>query len=221
MKQRDCTIIIDTYFGNEMLLNLIKSILANVKNPIFMVYKNDEGWLTANNRMLNSVNTDVLLLNDDTIVVSDIVEHMKNVAYHSFLNAGIVGGKALAPNNETVINYGITVFTDGNTSHRFYGKHKSEINFIQEQQAIEGSCMYIRRDVIDKIGVFDTRYGAGYRAEVDFAFRAREAGYKIHSSPDAEYIHFQSATHGKLGIKNDTFDIFKEQWGRKLKLGEI
>lgn len=219
-RERDCTVLIGTYFGNSMVTNLIASLMANVKNPKILVYKNDEGWLNANNRLIEIINSDVLLLNDDTLAVSDLVSEMQSLAY-SDPQIGIVGGKALAPDGEMVVNYGIYIAPDGNTAHRFYGKNRLDITSVEDQRAIEGSCMYIKREVIDKIGIFDTRYGAGYRAEVSYCFAAIEAGYKVVSCPTAEYIHFQHVTHGKLGISNDTYDTFMEQWGRKLKLGEI
>jgi GT2 family glycosyltransferase len=61
----------------------------------------------------------------------------------------------------------------------------------------------------------------GYREEVDLCFRAREAGYKIVSAPNAKYIHFTSQTNSKLGIVNSTHDYFMSKWSRKLQLGLV
>lgn len=203
-----------------MVENCVGSILKNVKHPKIIVYKNDIGWLKACNRLMQDTKGDVILLNDDTFVISDIVEEMHKLAY-SALDVGIVGGKALSPNGETVINYGIHVGVDGNTAHKYFGKSRREIDFVEKQKAVEGSCMYIKREVLDTIGYFDEKYGMGYREEVDLCFRAKEVGYKILSSPSAEYIHFVSQTNGALGIKNDTYDYFMSKWGSKLKLGKV
>lgn len=213
-------ILIPTYFAGGMLQNCLNSILSNVSEPQFQVYKNEDGWLKAANKMMKSVNTDVILLNDDTIVLTDIVKEMKSVAY-SDDKIGIVGAKMLAPNQEIVINYGIYVASDGNTAHKHYGEHKDKIKSVEIQKAVEGSCIYIKREVIDKIGLFDEGYGSGYREEVDFAFTAREAGYKVVSSPKAEVVHLVSQTHGRLGITNDTHSYFMSKWGKKLALGKV
>ncbi len=216
----EVTILIPTYYGGNMLLNCVNSILENVSHPNVQIYKNEEGWLQASNKMMNSVNTDVILMNDDTIVLTDIVKEMHKLAY-SDPKIGIVGAKMLAPNQETVINYGIYVNVDGNTAHKHFGEQKDKVNKSEIQKAVEGSCIYIKREVLEKIGTFDEGYGSGYREEVDYCFRAREEGYKVISCPKAEVVHFVNQTHGKLGITNDTHKYFMEKWGTKLRLGKV
>jgi GT2 family glycosyltransferase len=169
---------------------------------------------------MDSVNTDVILLNDDTVVLTDIVKEMSALAY-SDDKIGIVGAKMLAPNQETVINYGIYVNTDGNTAHKHYGERKDKVVKSETQKAVEGSCIFIKRRVLEEIGTFDTGFGTGYREEVDLCFRAREAGYKVVSCPKAEVVHFVSQTHGRLGITNDTHSYFMSKWGTKLALGKV
>lgn len=219
MEEKDCTIIITTYFANSMLSNCISSIFAHTTSPQIYIYKNEIGWLQACNQAMRNTNGDVILLNDDTYVVSDIVKEMQFAAYASD-EVGIVGGKALSTNQDTIINYGIYVGVDGNTAHKHFGQPRYSVR-SEPQKAVEGSLMYIKREVIDKIGYLDEIFTMGYRAEVDYCFRARAAGYQVISTPKAEYVHFVSQTSGPLGIKNDTFDVFLERWGTKLKLGEV
>lgn len=214
------TILIPTYFGGTMLYNCIESIHQNVENPRILLYKNQEGWLKAANHLMQLVDTDVILLNDDTVILTDIVKEMQKVAY-SEPKIGIVGAKMLAPNQETVINFGIHIASDGNSSHKHFGEPKFKVDKVEIQKAVEGSCMFIKRELLNEIGYFDEKYGMGYREEVALAFTAREAGWKIVSCPKAEVVHFTSVTHSKLGITNDTYSIFMEDWGKKLALGQI
>lgn len=215
----DVTIAIPTYFANNMLTNCVQSILANVEQPKILIYKNDIGWLQACNKVMMETTGDIILLNDDTYVLSDIVAEMSTLAY-SNKDIGIVGGKSLSSNQDTILNYGIYIGTDGNTAHRHFGQSRDSVK-VEAQRAVEGSCIYIKRQVIDDIGYFDDEYGFGYREEVDYCFRAREIGYKVVSCPTAEYVHFTSQTHGKLGIENDKFEYFMTKWGTKLALGRI
>jgi GT2 family glycosyltransferase len=219
MEKNECTIIIPTYFANQMLQNCIASILDKVASPKIYIYKNDIGWLRACNAAMLDTQNDIILLNDDTYVLTDIVREMQELAY-SDDKIGIVGGKSLSPNQDSIINYGIYIAVDGNTAHKYFGQPRNSVK-IEKQRAVEGSCMYIKRELINKIGIFDEIYTMGYRAEVDYAFRAREAGYTVMSTPKAEYVHFSSQTSGPLGIKNDTYDVFIKQWGQKLKLGKV
>lgn len=214
----DVTVIIPTYFGGSMLMNCVGSILAHSTSPNILINKNDIGWLLAANESMAAISTDVLLINDDIIALSDLVGGMQELAY-SDSSIGIVGGKSLATDTETIINYGIHIAPDGNTAHKYYGRPKDSVG-VEKQRAVEGSAMYIKRAVFDSIGYFDPEFIA-YREEVDFCFRAREAGWKIVSSPKAEYVHLTSQTHGRLGISNDSHEYFMKKWGKKLKLGEI
>lgn len=216
----DVTIIIPTYFGGNMLYNCIDSVTKNVPNAKILVYKNDVGFLKACNESMKTIVGDVILLNDDTKVLTDIAGAMKEAAY-SDDKIGIVGGKALSPQNpDTIINYGVYIGLDGNSGHKYFGQPRDSVE-VESQQAIEGSCMYIKRALLDEIGYFDEGYGMGYREEIDLCFRAREAGWKVISTPDAEYIHYTSQTNSKLGIHNSTFDYFNKKWSTKLKLGIV
>lgn len=216
---KDVTVLLPTYYGNQMLLNCIGTLMSQSPGVKILVYKNDIGWLKAANHLMKSVITDVLLLNDDTLAVSDIVKEMQELAYSS-PTIGVVGGKSLSLDLQMITNYGIYVGPDGNTAHRYYGHERDSVK-VEKQQAVEGSCFFIKREVIDKIGYFDEGFGMGFREEVDYCFRAREAGYQVASTPKAEYIHLVSQTHGPLGIGNTTFEYFMEKWGQKLKKGKV
>lgn len=217
--EKEVTIVIPTYFGDSMLQNCIASILTNVAAPQILIFKNDIGWLKACNKLMSETKTDVILLNDDTLVLTDIVREMRSLAY-SIENIGIVGGKALSPNEDTIINYGIYIAPDGNTAHKHFGRPRNSVT-EETQRAVEGSCMYIKREVISTIGLFDEGYGMGYREEVDYCFRARQKGFRVVSTPKAEYVHFVNQTHGKVGIKNDKFSYFMSKWEHDLKLGTV
>lgn len=213
------TIIIPTYFAGRMLNNCLDSIYKYCGSTKILIYKNDIGWLSASNEAMKSVSSDILLINDDILAVSDILGEMQKLAY-SDPEIGIVGGMSLNPQNYEIIqNFGIYIAPDGNTAHKYFGQSKNSVK-IEKQKAVEGSCMFIKREVLDKIGYFDEKFIA-YREEVDLCLRAIEVGYKILSCPTAQYIHLTSQTHGRLGITNDSFDYFNEKWGRKLKLGLI
>lgn len=217
---KDVTVAVPTYFANKMTLNCIDSLFKNVVNPKIVVYKNDIGWLKACNKIMKETTDDILLLNDDTYAITDLVAEMKKTAY-SDEKIGIVGGMAVASNGEMVLNFGIYMGVDGNSAHIGFGKQSNEFTSVENRKAVEGSCMYVKREVLDLIGYFDEGYGMGYREEVDLCFRAREAGYKVVSTPTAQYIHFVSQTNGKLGIANTTYEYFMEKWGTKLQLGKV
>jgi GT2 family glycosyltransferase len=60
---------------------------------------------------------------------------------------------------------------------------------IHEAEAVSGSCMLIRREVVDQIGYLDEQFYA-YQEDADFCFRVRQAGWKIVYVPTACIVHF-------------------------------
>jgi glycosyltransferase involved in cell wall biosynthesis len=74
--------------------------------------------------------------------------------------------------------------------------------------------MYIKREVLKKIGLFDHKFIMGFE-DVDFCLRAREAGFKIIYTPNAVLTHFESATRGRGINKSHTKSLkyFWNKWG--------
>lgn len=57
--------------------------------------------------------------------------------------------------------------------------------------AISGSCMLIRRAVLDQIGLLDEMFFA-YQEDADFCFRAKQAGWQVVYYPEAQIVHYAS-----------------------------
>lgn len=56
-------------------------------------------------------------------------------------------------------------------------------------EAVSGSCMVIRRAVLDQVGYLDERFFA-YQEDSDFCFRVRKAGWQVYYVPQAQIIHY-------------------------------
>jgi GT2 family glycosyltransferase len=68
------------------------------------------------------------------------------------------------------------------------------MSYMDENQnhpvdGVSGSCMLIRRAVIDQIGYLDERFFA-YQEDADYCFQARKAGWQIYYVPDVQIIHY-------------------------------
>ena len=97
---------------------------------------------------------------------------------------------------------------------RFTGYLLTHLNneVVNEVKAVSGSCMMIRRKVIDQIGVLDERYFA-YQEDADYCFTARKAGWKIYYVPEPRIVHLGG--HGG-SRKRPYFAIY--QWHRSYYL---
>lgn len=68
---------------------------------------------------------------------------------------------------------------------------------VADVDAVSGSCMIIRKDVIDDIGFLDEQFFA-YQEDADFCFRAKNEGWRVMYYPKASIIHYG----GEGGSKN-------------------
>ena len=62
-------------------------------------------------------------------------------------------------------------------------------NAIHEVDGLSGSCMMIRRSVIEQVGYFDERFFA-YQEDADYCFQVKKAGWKIVYFPHSQIIHY-------------------------------
>ncbi len=61
-----------------------------------------------------------------------------------------------------------------------------------------GACMLVKKEVFDKIGLFDEKYFL-YLEDMDFCVRAKKAGFKIMFTPRAKIWHKNAAASGGSG----------------------
>jgi GT2 family glycosyltransferase len=164
----------------------------------------NEGFTAPMNQALQAGRGGYLLqLNPDTIVFPEALDRL--VAFlESHQDAGICGPKVLNQDRTlqlpcrrgearplAVIGY----FT-GLARLFPYNKRLNGylLTYLDEDQTVEvagvsGSCMLIRRDVVDQIGYLDESFFA-YQEDADYCFRARQAGWKVLYYPEAQIIHF-------------------------------
>jgi GT2 family glycosyltransferase len=84
----------------------------------------------------------------------------------------------LFPNNKSFAQYNLT-FEDENK--------------LLEVDALSGSAMMVRRDVIDQIGLLDEEIFM-YGEDIDWCWRVKEHGYKVFYIPEARVYHFHGAS---------------------------
>ncbi|MBK7455222.1 MAG: glycosyltransferase family 2 protein [Anaerolineales bacterium] len=171
------------------------------------------GYTRPNNQAMRiSQGRYILLINPDTLVEQNTIAELAGFL-DTHPEAGIAGPKVL--NRDGTLQkqcrrsearpWDAFCYFSGLSSlfphdKRFAGylmTYLSE-NFTHEAQAVSGSCMLIRREVIEQIGYQDEDFFA-YQEDTDFCRRARLAGWKIYYNPAAQIIHF--AGEGGSGVQ--------------------
>jgi glycosyltransferase involved in cell wall biosynthesis len=84
---------------------------------------------------------------------------------------------------------------------------------IVDADCLIGDAMLISRRVLDRIGVFDTRF-RGFFADVDFGLRAQRAGFRLGFASGA-WLHHEGSGFSKDGVLSGKFtrpEIDEKNW---------
>jgi len=93
-------------------------------------------------------------------------------------------------------------------------------NEIQEIETVGGFCYCITKQLINEIGMFDTRFGLGSFEESDLSMRARLKGHKNVWVKGSYIHHFGHKTFCNIPKSYETIwkrneEIFNKKWGIK------
>lgn len=189
--------------------------LLTLKKPgveILLKDKN-EGYSKSINFALRRIKkSDVVILNNDVECLSGWLFYLKSAAYKS-KNIGVVGSKLLYPNKTIQFaggtrNAGLPIWFDH--IYRFKPGNFEPANIEREVFYVTGACMYIKEEVIKKVGTFDDKFVMGFE-DVDYCIRARLTGYKCIYTPNSILIHFESVTRGR-DVKESAIKSIKYFW---------
>lgn len=173
-------VLIDDKSPDERVLPLLEKYAS--ENDAIVLLKNEEnlGFVGTVNKGMKYSENDVLLLNSDTEVSTNWLDNMKETAYSEPKVASVT---ALS-NNATLASVPIGLQRNELPSNMSFDEYAEMVSKIAYSDTFElptahGFCMYIRREALDTIGVFDEEaFGKGYGEENDFSFRALDYGFK-------------------------------------------
>ena len=164
------------------------------------------GFCEGNNRAVRLAKGDfVFLLNPDTVTPSDTISTLV-ARMERDSHIGVLAPKMLFLQEPKVIN------SAGLQSNRiFYSCDRGFLEYdrgqCDEEVNVIGACggaMFVRKVIIDEIGLFDSRYFMYYE-DLDFGIRSWLAGYKVLYTPDAIVYHRMRAS-GRSEYLNEYMD---------------
>ncbi len=188
-------ILIDDKSTDERIQPLLKKYAAKYKGILFLSNTENKGFVkTVNIGMQQSNSNDVLLLNSDTEVTKNWLAKIKGCAY-SMENVATVTPLS---NNATLASvpkpFEPNDIPNGYTLQKMSDLvEKCSHKYYPEVPTGHGFCLYIKREVLDKVGFFDEEsFGKGYGEENDFCFRCFEYGYRHILCDDTYILHKES-----------------------------
>jgi GT2 family glycosyltransferase len=166
-------------------------------DPRIKIINNSEnlGYLRSCNKGIAASKNDVVLLNSDTVATGGWLKKMIACACSS---ADIA---AVSPLTNNSILCSVPMICAENVVPEDIGIERyariveeCSLKRYRVMPSCFGFCMFVKRAVIDEIGMLDEAYGKGYYEEIDFCCRAREAGYKNVLCDDTYIHHYGSVS---------------------------
>jgi len=192
--------------GDKELDKYFKTLSRYRKNIIYRTNKPNIGWIKSINQGIDLCNAPyVLFINND-------IEIPRNA--DRWLSRMI---EATIPKD---------IGACGCVTNYVMGYQNIELNkqiLLQEHYTkfLIGFCMLIKKEVIDKIGKLDERFGIGGNDDLDYSIRIRKAGYKLKIVRDTFIIH--KGTKSLPMVFDDvekqdkiTRKILIDKWGKEI-----
>ncbi|HEY5318352.1 MAG TPA: glycosyltransferase, partial [Solirubrobacteraceae bacterium] len=192
--------------------------LARIDGIDVIAGEHNAGFAANVNRGLRAADPDhdVVILNSDVIALPGWLACLQFAACSND-DVGIVGAKLLYRDDRiqfagTVRNLSAPEWFDHR--YRFRASDWGPANVAQTALAVTGACMYVKRELIDRIGLLDESYPMAYE-DVDWCLRAWRAGYRVVYWPMASLYHLESATRGSnVGERERSSQrVFWARWG--------
>lgn len=204
INQVDEIIVVDNA-SRDNSISIVTSVFPN--NPKLLIIRNraNLGFGKACNIGYQACSgASVLFLNPDCVLSNDTLKTL-NHCLHENAMCGMVGGLILNEDGSeqaggrrdapTPWNSLVRAFKLSWLSNRYplifpdYNLHKRPVSDQPaEIDAISGSCMLVKREAIENVGIFDEGYFM-HVEDLDWCIRFRQNGWKILFVPDAKVMH--------------------------------
>jgi GT2 family glycosyltransferase len=177
--------------------------------------KSNRGFSGATNQALKEAEGKCsLLLNPDTLILEGAIEKMVQFM-EKHPEAGALGCKLLNPDRtlqpscKSFPNF-LNLFFESLSLDKLFPKSRLfgryymsywDHNDVREVDQPMGSCLMVRKEVIDKVGLIDEQFFCFFD-EVDWCYRIKKEGFKIFFTPEARIIHYRGQTFKRMPLRS-------------------
>lgn len=225
-------VVILNYKTKELILKCLKSIFkSDYKNfqvvivdnnsndgleyeikkfsEVFYIQNNQNlGYTGGNNigikKALESHAEYIFILNPDTTILKNTIsELVKGLEKY---NAGIVTPKIYFDQSKIIWYAGKEMDLENVLASHIGVNQKDQGQFDKDLEILDvtGAAVLIKREVVERIGLFDERYFLYYE-ESDLSFRAKKANFKLMYIPSAIVFHKNAQSTGLGSALQDYF----------------
>ena len=177
----------------------------------FIANTENVGFSKANNQAIKLAKGEyILFLNPDTVVEEDTFEKVISFMDANQAAGGVgvkmIDGKGIfLPESKRGLPtpwvafckmFGLSkLFPKSKKFSRYHLSYLNE-NKIHEIDVLAGAFMFVRKSVLDKVGLFDETFFM-YGEDIDLSYRIQLGGYKNYYYPETTIIHYKGESTKK------------------------
>ena len=177
--------------------------LAKLNNVETIQNDTNRGCAAAWNQGVKAFQVDwTVVLNNDVVLSSGWLENLIRFAEEN--NVGV----ATPGIREGELNYDVEDY-----AREFTAKMKNVV-----RNGANGICFAVRRDVFNKVGLFDENFRIGVFEDADFFLRTKQAGFRLATTGRSFIHHFGSITQKAIQKSNprpyeaENRAYFRQKW---------
>jgi len=175
-------------------------IKQNYPDVNLIINTTNLGFTGGNNIGIEAAKGDYLfIVNNDTEVTPNLLEKLLS-PFAKDHSIGVVSPKIKYFSEPNIIQYAgftpINPLTGRNNSIGDREPDKGQYDTPSYTAYAHGAAMFLKREVIEKVGVFADIFFLYYE-ELDWSARIQNAGYRIYYEPNAVIYHKESLSVGK------------------------
>ena len=166
--------------------------LARLSHPQLLLLRNEHnlGFTGTANRGMQLSRADVVLLNSDTIVTAGWLDAL----LHCAATDPTIGTITPFSNNAEICSFPRFCqdnpwIADSDAEPIRAALAAAAVPTYPDLPTGVGFCLFVRRAMLDQIGIFDPAFGLGYGEENDLCLRAARAGWRNVLADNAFVVH--------------------------------
>ncbi|MDF2511035.1 MAG: glycosyl transferase family 2 [Herbinix sp.] len=165
--------------------------------------------------LLAEKESDILLLNNDTLVPENAIFWLRMGLYENELVGATGSVSNSCPNYQTISEQGVTNQNYADIARKY---NVPLIAPYEEKSWLVGFALLIKRSALDQVGLLDARFTPGNFEDNDICFRILEAGFNIRLCLNSFIYHYGSTSFNKdkekfLALLETNERKFIEKWG--------
>ena len=196
----DAEIVVVDNGSRDATSKVVEQWAAGCPFPVRLVMEPRPGLSVARNRALGTAQGELLVFTDDDCRLSK--EYISELLRYDASDVEpVLRGGSVELGDQTDLP--ITIRTTA--THQRFNRHTDPATHDAIVGHISGCNMAMRRALVEKLGPFDERFGAGSKLESgedsDYLFRAYLAGFTLEYVPDMTVFHYHGRKQKPVGYK--------------------